>query len=154
MAEKHAKRVQIQIPQQCYRKAIDNLLKTVYVIRKLFLENEPIMEVSFASRKVQKSCSSEKEMKREWGTSLAKKLQQRLMELKAAETLEDISCLPPARCHELTGDRKGQLSVDVAHPYRLILVPDHVPSPRKPDGGLDRAKVTKVLVLEVDDTHG
>jgi proteic killer suppression protein len=112
------------------------------------------MEVSFASRKMQKTCSSEKEMKREWGAVLAKKLQQRLMELKAAETLEDISRLPPARCHELTGNRKGQLSVDVTQPYRLIFAPDHDPAPRKPDGGLDWTKVTKVVVLEVVDTHG
>lgn len=36
VAEKHAKRAKNQIPQECYRKAIDSLLKTVYVIRKLF----------------------------------------------------------------------------------------------------------------------
>lgn len=89
------------------------------------------MEVSFSSRKMQKACSSEKEMKREWDASLVKKLQQRLMELKAADTLDDISRLPPARCHELKGDRKGQLSVDVTQPYRLILSPDHDPVPRK-----------------------
>ena len=102
---------------------------------------------------MQKTCSSEKEMKREWGAPLAKKLQQRLMELKAADTLDDISRLPPARCHELKGDRKGELSVDVTHPYRLIFKPDHDPAPCKPDGGLEWTKVTKVLVLEVVDTH-
>jgi len=92
-------------------------------------------------------------MKRHWGASLTKKLQQRLMELKAAETLEDISRLPPARCHELKGDRKGQLSVDLTHPYRLVLRPDHDPAPGKSDGGLDWTKVTRVLVLEIVDTH-
>jgi len=112
------------------------------------------VEVSFASRKMQKTCSSKKEMRRVWGAVLTKKLQQRLMELKAAGTLEDISRLPPARCHELVGDRKGQLSVDVTHPHRLIFAPDHDPVPRKPDGGLDWTRVTKVVVLEVVDTHG
>lgn len=68
--------------------------------------------------------------------------------------MEDISRLPPARCHELTGDRKGQLSVDVTHPYRLVFQPDHDPVPRRPDGGLDWTTVAKVLVLEVVDTHG
>jgi len=112
------------------------------------------MEVSFASRKMQKACSSEKEMKLEWGAALTKKLQQRLMELKAADTLDDISRLRPARCHELIGNRKGQLSLDVTHPYRLIFKPDHDPVPCKPEGGLDRAQVTKVVVLEIVDTHG
>ena len=111
------------------------------------------MEVSFASRGMQKACSIEKEARKKWGVPLARRLQQRLMELKAADTLADISHLPPARCHELTGDRAGQLSVDLVHPHRLIFIPDHEPAPEKPDGGLDKAKVTKVLVLEVCDPH-
>src|SRR5262245_44752823 len=111
------------------------------------------MEVQFSTRKMQRDCSAEREMIRRWGTALAKKLRQRLMELSAAQTLADMSRLPPARCHELTLDRKGQLSVDVAHPYRLIFVPDHDPVPLKPDGGLDWAGVTKILIVEVVDTH-
>lgn len=111
------------------------------------------MEMSFANRSLQKACSSEKDMKRTWGAPMAKKLQQRLAELVAAVTLEDISCLPPARCHELTGNREGQLSVDLVQPYRLIFVPDHDPAPVRPDGGLDRTQVTKIVVLEVCDPH-
>jgi proteic killer suppression protein len=111
------------------------------------------MEVSFTSRGMQKVCSSEKGAQMKWGGRTARRLRQRLMELKAADTLADISHLPPARCHKLTGDRLGQLSVDLVHPYRLILTPDHDPVPQKPDGGLDRTKVTKILVLEVCDLH-
>ncbi|MFH1745485.1 MAG: killer suppression protein [Planctomycetota bacterium] len=111
------------------------------------------MEMSFASRGMQKACSIAKETRRKWGVELARRLQQRLMELKAAETLADISHLPPARCHELTGDRVGQFSVDLIHPYRLLFTPDHDSTPRKPDGGVERSEVTKILVLEVCDTH-
>ena len=111
------------------------------------------MEVLFSTRKMQRDCSTERDMVRRWGKPLAKKLQQRLMELSAAQTLADMSRLPPARCHELTLDRKGQLSVDLAHPYRLIFVPDHDPAPSKTDGGLDWAGVTRVLVVKVVDTH-
>jgi len=60
----------------------------------------------------------------------------------------------PARCHELTGDRKGQLSVDLKHPYRLIFEPNNDPRPSKPDGGLDWAMVSAVRILEITDTHG
>ena len=112
------------------------------------------MEVSFASRAMQKACSSDEDMRKKWGPQIARKLQQRLWELSsAAETLADLAHLPGARCHELKGDRSGQLSVDLVHPHRLILTPDHHPTPVKPDGGLDRTKVTKVLVLEVCDPH-
>lgn len=111
------------------------------------------MEVSFETTRMQKLCTSEKDMRKKWGGLSAKKLQQRLSELRAAETLDDISRLPFARCHELKGNRAGQLSLDLAHPYRLIIRPDHDPVLVKPDGGLDWGQVTKVVVLEVCDPH-
>ena len=92
-------------------------------------------------------------MRKRWGDARARRLQQRLAELAAAETLEHLRGLPGARCHELKADRKGKISVDLAHPFRLIFEPDHNPLPRKPDGGLDWTQVTAVLVVEVADTH-
>jgi hypothetical protein len=62
---------------------------------------------------------------------------------------------PPARCHALTeGQRSGQLSVDLDHPYRLIFIPDHDPIPMLDDGGLDCSQVTAIKILGVEDTHG
>jgi proteic killer suppression protein len=71
----------------------------------------------------------------------------------AAENLETLRFLPQLRAHELTSDRVGQISVDVKHPYRLLILPDHNETPRKPDGGLDWKRVTKVKILEIKDTH-
>ena len=110
------------------------------------------MEVSFPTSRMQKRCSEEKALQKHWGKN-ARKLKQRLMELRAATTLRDIGRTPPARCHELKGKRKGQLSVDLEHPYRLIFKPDHSPLPRRKDGGLDWESVTKVMVIDVVDTH-
>lgn len=92
-------------------------------------------------------------MRATFGKALAERLQQRLAELKAADTLDDISRLPPVRCHELSQDRKGQLAVDLVHPKRLIFEPDHNPAPRRADGGLDWSHVTKICVIEVVDYH-
>ena len=111
------------------------------------------MQVSFRTKKMQKTCSSQKAMVREWGPRTAKKLQQRLAELAAANSLGDLRSLPAARCHELSQDRKGQLAVDLAHPYRLIFEPDQKPVPRKSDHGLDWPRVTCIAVLEVTDYH-
>ena len=85
---------------------------------------------------------------------MAKIIRRRLDELNAAESLAIMRTLPQARCHELTADRKGQLSVDLKHPHRLIIEPADDPVPRKPDGGLDWNKVTCIRVIEVEDTHG
>ena len=62
--------------------------------------------------------------------------------------------LLPGRCHELTGDRAGQLALDLDHPYRLIFMPFHDPIPTKADGGLDWTAVTAVVIVGVEDYHG
>lgn len=112
-----------------------------------------MMEIAFGSRKVEKLCNSAKEMRAKLGDRNAKVLQQRLAEIKAADTLDDLGKLPAARCHELKADREGQLAVDLMHPKRLVFEPDHNPIPKKDDGGLDWGKVTRVLVVEIVDYH-
>jgi len=111
------------------------------------------MLVFFRSKKLQKICSSAREIQKTFGASRAKKLQQRLLELAAADHLGQISRLPPARCHEMTGDRQGQLSVDLDHPFRLFFIPADDPVPRKADGGLDWDAVTAIEILGIDDPH-
>jgi hypothetical protein len=48
------------------------------------------MEIFFRSKKLQKLCSSETNLRRELGKQRATKLQQRLLELQAAANLADI----------------------------------------------------------------
>ena len=111
------------------------------------------MEIVFSSRKLEKLCNDSKIMTKTWGPIQAKKLRQRLDELRAASTLETMRNLP-GRCHELLHDRAGQLSLDLEHPYRLIFEPANDPVPRKQDGGLNWTAVTAVRILGVVDTHG
>ena len=99
------------------------------------------MRIFFNTKKLQKICSVSAQAKKHLGPKGGRKLEQRMMELKAAETLADISRLPPARCHELTGDRAGQLSVDLEHPYRLLFVVGDNPRPERKSGGLDWEKL-------------
>jgi len=75
------------------------------------------------------------------------------MELSAAPNLDDISKLPPSRCHQLKGNRMGQFSVDLDHPYRLIFIPANNPEPEKKDGSLDLAKVDSIEIIDIVDTH-
>ncbi|MDZ4198629.1 MAG: type II toxin-antitoxin system RelE/ParE family toxin [Kiritimatiellia bacterium] len=111
------------------------------------------MVVYFHTSKLQKQCSSKGEAIRKFGPERAKKLMQRLQELEAAENLADIARVPPPRCHELKEDRKGQLSVDLQHPYRLLFIPANDPVPQTAEGGLDWEKVTKIEIVEIEDTH-
>lgn len=76
-----------------------------------------------------------------------------MADLKAVPTLEHLRNLP-GRLHELVGDRKGELSLDVKHPYRLLFKPADDPPPTKPDGGLDWSLITAVTIIAIEDTHG
>lgn len=94
-----------------------------------------------------------KTMQKELGPKMAKKLQQRMMELDTVDTLADISHLPPPRCHELTGKRIGQFSVDLVHPYRLIFIPADDPIPQNEEGKIDISQVSEIEIIEIKDTH-
>jgi len=92
-------------------------------------------------------------MQKQLGMKCAEKLKQRMMELKAAGALSDISHLPPVRCHEFSGTRASQFSVDIEQPKRLLFVPANNPIPRLKDGGIDKKRVTEIEIIEIADPH-
>ncbi len=96
--------------------------------------------------------SDDRRLVRQHNAQRAKLLRRRLDDLKAVPSL-DVMRKIPGRCHELKGDRNGQLSVDLDGPYRLVFKPAHNPLPAKPDGGLDWGQVTAIVIVGVIDTH-
>ncbi len=111
------------------------------------------MNIIFKSRGLEKECNQQALLVRRHGAKRAMLIRRGLDELKAAQTLDIMGFLRPARCHELKGSRAGELSVDLDHPYRLVFKPDHNPLPTKPDSGLDWTQVTSIKILGVEDTH-
>lgn len=111
------------------------------------------MDIVFKNSKLAKEFADQKTLTLNRGDRQAKLIMRRLSEISAADSLDVLRQIPGARCHELTGDLQGQLSVDLLHPYRLIFVPANEPCPRLPEGGLDWKNVTSVRILGVQDTH-
>lgn len=112
------------------------------------------MDIIYSTRKLRRNFNDDKRLTRVYGPRQAGVIRRRLDDLHAADVLSVLRLLPQARCHELRGDRKGQLSIDLVHPFRLIFVPANDPVPQKPDGGLDWSQVTAVEIVDVEDTHG
>ena len=112
------------------------------------------MDIVFKNAKLEKIYNNRDSVEKKYGSIQGKLLMRRLDELRAAENLDILRYLPQARCHELKGNKQGQLSVDLKHPYRLIFEPANNPIPLKDDGGLDWKKVTLIRILGVEDTHG
>jgi plasmid maintenance system killer protein len=110
------------------------------------------MEITFKSKKLEKQLTDPKELTKAFG-QLARKVTQRLKDLTAADNLSIMRSIPAAKCHELTGNRKDELAIDVSGNYRMIFVPNHNPIPRKEDGGLCWEEVTKIQINEIQDYH-
>lgn len=110
------------------------------------------MDIVFESDRDRELFTSSKALKKKWGGDMAKRIGRRLDDLRAASTLAVMRSLP-GRCHELIGDRSGQLSLDLVHPQRLLFVSADDPIPTKGDGGLDWSRVKSVRIVGVEDTH-
>ena len=77
------------------------------------------MEVEFRDKKLHRCSEDESFGRKKLGEERYRKYMQRIGDLLAADSLEDVRNIP-GRYHELIGDRKGQWACDLDHPYRLI----------------------------------
>lgn len=111
------------------------------------------MKVSFNNKKLAKLLNSEKHTLRKYGADNGRRILLRLSQLAAVENLQQLATFPQIRLHQLTGNRNEQFSIDVKHPYRLLVIANHEENPRKPDGGLDWSAITSITVIEITDTH-
>jgi len=110
------------------------------------------MEITYKSNKLAKSVDSPRSIQRNYGTR-AKLVNQRIQELKAAPTLETIRSIPAANCHELKGDRRAELAVDISPNHRIIFEPNHKPKPTREDGGLDWNRITSIVINEIGEDY-
>lgn len=109
------------------------------------------MQIIFTTKQIQRNCSSSKQMVKKYGMDCAKKLAQRLFELDAAPTMDQIP--PHARCHPLHGDLNGLYAVHLNQPFRLVFKPCRGDFPLKDSGGLDLSKVDRIEIIDVIDYH-
>ena len=111
------------------------------------------MDISLKTRRLQKIFNSDKELQKSYGTPMARKIQRRMAVLKNAPNLSCVPTTPSMRLHQLTGDRELQFAIDLAQPHRLVFAPNHEPMPTREDGGLDRSRITAIVILEIVDYH-
>ncbi len=102
------------------------------------------MKISFKSKKLKKKFETKKELEKAYGTCQARKITQRMNELYAAESLQDIKHIPSSRLHQLSGNYQNCFAIDLLHPYRLIIKPE--------DGKIENYRtITFVEVVKVED---
>ena len=78
------------------------------------------MKITYKNNKLEKVCTIAVFAERTYGREMAEKIQQRISEIAASDTVEMMIRFQIGRCHALTQDRKGQYAVDLVQPYRLV----------------------------------
>ncbi|NEX11347.1 MAG: killer suppression protein HigA [Prosthecochloris sp.] len=110
------------------------------------------MNISFGNKDLKKYANDDRLASRKLGTKRAKVFKQRLDDLRAAETLEDVRYLP-GHYHELKENRKGQWSCDLDQPYRMIFIPHEDPIPANADGQYLWIEIRGLDVIEITNYH-
>ena len=110
------------------------------------------MDITFKDKTLKKAANDNRLLQREYGKARFLKIKERLDDLRASDTLEDVRNLP-GRYHELTGNRKGQWACDLDHPYRLIFIPHEDPIPTDPNGKYIWIEIRGIEIIEIVDYH-
>ncbi|MGL5032386.1 MAG: killer suppression protein [Microcystaceae cyanobacterium] len=108
------------------------------------------MEITFNNQKLQNICEQPLLAQKKLGKVGAKKLQSRLADIIAAETVRDLVTGDP---HPLRGNRAGEFSVKLDGGNRLVFKPANSPIPFAQDGSIDWFKVTRICVVFIGDYH-
>ena len=78
------------------------------------------MEITYKNNKIRKICTDIKVAEKTYGAQMAEKIDMRIGEISAADTVEMMIKFRIGRCHPLTQNRKGQYAMDLVHPYRVV----------------------------------
>ncbi len=110
------------------------------------------MKIDFLSVKDKDFFEDSKKVAKKYGPGNAKKLQSRLDDLDAAQSMDDMRNMP-GHWEELKNDRAGQFSTRLQGGLRLMVKPQKQPPPTKPDGGLDWRAIDNIYIFEMADYH-
>lgn len=110
------------------------------------------MEIHYRTKRLERSLTTDKGLSKTYG-NLAKKIKQRMQQLKGADNLYVIASLPALRLHPHIGKNKGIWSIDIQKNWRILFKIDQNPIPTLEDGGVDIKKVTIVRIESITDPH-
>lgn len=78
------------------------------------------MQVVYKNKTIEKVCTNALVASKKYGNEMAEKIQQRIDEIKAIDSVERMLQFRIGRCHRLQGNRKDRYAVDLVHPQRLV----------------------------------
>lgn len=79
------------------------------------------MEVEYKNKNIEKVCTNASAAEKKYGLKMAEKIHQRIDQIIAATSVEEMIRYHVGRCHPLHQNREGQYAVDLIQPMRLVL---------------------------------
>ena len=77
------------------------------------------LDIKYKNKTIEKVCTKQSEAIRRYGPRMAEKIDQRIGEIMASDSVEFMIKYRIGRCQPLTNNRKAQYAVDLVHPYRM-----------------------------------
>ena len=77
------------------------------------------MEVRYATSKLEKRCTSDAEMRKQYSAGVAKSLKLRLVQLRTASNVQELFA-ESGKWHPLTGTYKGYVAENLSANWRII----------------------------------
>lgn len=101
------------------------------------------MELSFSSGKLEKTLTSERELKKNYQAQWVSKIKMRMKELEIADTLGELRD-GPGHWHPLTGNLAPMWAGEISGNFRMLITPGSEGT---------AAEVTAVTIEEISDYH-
>ena len=113
------------------------------------------MDILFKKQKDRIIANNQSKLKQKYkgNPRRSRLIRARLDELADVDNLDAMRFLPQSYCHELKGNRAGQLAVKLDKGCRMVFEPADNPVPKKKDGGLDWTRVTAIRILELSEDY-
>lgn len=79
------------------------------------------MQIEYKNKNIEKICTHADAATKKYGPQMAEKIQMRIDQISAADSIEQMVNFNIGRCHLLKGNRSNQYAMDLIHPQRLII---------------------------------
>ncbi|WP_150611119.1 hypothetical protein [Pandoraea terrigena] len=104
------------------------------------------MQLAFQDEKLRTLCESSIKAKRQFGESAADALQNRLADLRAADSLSTVVGLGLGK---IVADVPSRIEISLGDGCVMVASPNHRPEPRLETGELNWHQVTRLKILSI-----
>lgn len=109
------------------------------------------MEIAFRTKALRTVCLSGEAMDERYGAEGAALLRGRIADMRAAECLGD---LPLLALSPVPGSLDSEAAIAIGTGLTVTIKANHQKPPKFVDGGIDWARVERILIQRIDRAHG